>query len=651
MSEFNLTFGDPLIVHVAAPDAVTKVVISTPEQRPIVVAPITAEGGIQGATGEGVEAGGTTGQSLVKASDTDYDTTWAARLASVSEDTTPALGGDLQANGYVINFQDEASNPAGSLGYDVDEETISYTNASGVTIEFGEKNVFYGRADEAISKGDVVMFGGSTGSKLLFKKADQSAAGFIPEWVIGFAAQDMDLNDWGYVVWFGKLDNLSGYSDPPFSQGDLLYLDPDTPGGVTTTEPTPAQGHSILLAAVLTTSQGSAGRIIIRPSHKPDTDEVPEGITNLYFTDARAQAAVDTFKDNDITFSDGTRVADLQAGGRLVFRDDSDQNILYLDEATRRVGVKITEAPVATLDVGGDANISSNLTVGGANITLADGSVLGVNNNERFTIGAVSGSALLTVNATTEFNQTPLFVAGIKINGGGGNNVTINSPTLASSYTITLPADGGTSGYVLSTNGSGTTSWVEQSGGVDTVGTPLVTQISVFTDADTIEGDSNLTWSGSLLRVAGALRSNEIEVNGRVPNSPVTGEVGVGSRVITQFHNTGSVTAGKLYISRASGWNEADADAESTSVGLLAVATDDESPSRMLLEGSIKMSSNTGFSTASKGDVLYISQTPGELTDDISAYTTGDFVRVCGYVIDASENYVFFKPDNTWREI
>lgn len=255
------------------------------------------------------------------------------------------------------------------------------------------------------------------------------------------------------------------------------------------------------------------------------------------------------------------------------------------------------------------------------------------------------------MTANTEFSQIAGFAAGIKINGGGINDVTIESPTLASGYTITLPVDGGTNGYVLSTNGSGTTSWVEQSGGVDTFGTPVANQISVFTDADTIEGDTNLTWSGSLLRVTGALRPDEMEVNGRAPSSPVVGEVGAGSRVITQLHTSGTVTAGKLYVSSSASWTEADADTAQTSIGLLAVATDDASPARMLLEGSIKMSSNTGFSTASKGDVLYISQTPGELTDDISAYTTGDFVRICGYVIDASKNYVFFKPDNTWLEL
>ena len=648
MSEFNLTFGDPLIVHVAAPDAVTNVVISTPEQRPIVVAPITAEGGTQGATGEGVEPGGTTGQSLVKASDTDYDTTWADRLASVSEDTTPALGGDLQANGYVINFQDESSNPAGSLGYDVDEKTISYTNASGVTIEFGEKNVFYGKASEPIAKGAVVMFGGVQGNHLLLKKADQQAVGFIPEWVVGFAAQALNTNDFGYVVWFGKLDGLSGYSTSTYSEGDLLYLDPDTPGGVTLTEPAPADGHSILLAAVLTPNDGNAGRIIIRPTHKKDTDEVPEGSTNLYFTDARAQAAVETFKDNDITFSDGTRLAGLQAGGRLAFRDSSSQNILYLDEATRNVGIKALSDPTAALNVGGDVNISSNLTVGGVNTTLADGSILGVGNGDRFTIGPISGSANLNVTASTEFAKITTFGAGIKINGGGINNVTIDSPTLAGSYTITLPADGGTNGYVLSTNGSGTTSWVAQSGGIDTFGTPAVNQISVFTDADTIEGDANLTWNGSSLAVTGAVSADKILIDSVSISS--AGNYGAGSRLLSKFGTNTVVTAGDLYYLAVGSWAPADANAVSTSTGLIAIAVSSSSQDGMLVSGVIKVADNTEFSLASEGDVLYVSRTAGHITS-IAPTGPGDIVRVVGYVVDATNGIVYFDPSKDWIEM
>jgi len=52
----------------------------------------------------------------------------------------------------------------------------------------------------------------------------------------------------------------------------------------------------------------------------------------------------------------------------------------------------------------------------------------------------------------------PLFREG---STNGTNYINIKAPnSIASNYTMTLPPDDGTNGYVLSTDGSGTTSWV-----------------------------------------------------------------------------------------------------------------------------------------------------------------------------------------------
>lgn len=53
----------------------------------------------------------------------------------------------------------------------------------------------------------------------------------------------------------------------------------------------------------------------------------------------------------------------------------------------------------------------------------------------------------------------------------GSFHVEIVAPTLSGSYTLTLPTDDGTSGYVLSTDGSGVLSWVANAGGGLSVGT------------------------------------------------------------------------------------------------------------------------------------------------------------------------------------
>jgi len=692
MSTIIVSGSSPSTISVSIPQ-VNTIVVTPPEVRTISA---TLNVGSAGTPGQGVEAGGTTGQSLVKLNDNDYATTWADRLSAVVDDTSPELGGDLNTAGNAITFEDNLQASAGSLAFDNDELTLSYTNASGVTIEFGEKSVFYGKASEAIAKGDVVMFGGVQGNHLLLKKADQQAAGFIPEWVVGFAAQALNTNDFGYVVWFGKLDGLSGYNTSTYSDGDLLYLDPNTAGAVTLTEPTPAQGHSILLAAVLTASNGNAGRIIIRPTHKQDTDEVPEGSTNLYFTDARAQAAVDAFKDNDITFSDPTRAADLQSGGRLTFRDDSNQNILYLDEATRSVGVKTTSAPTATLDVGGDANISSNLTVGGSTVTLADSAILGVADTGRFTIGAISGSANLTVNATTEFTQITNFAAGIKINGGGGNNVTIDSPTLAGSYTITLPTDGGTSGYVLSTDGSGTTSWVAQSGGatqiddlsdVDTTtvaptnGQALIWDGSQWepgtvASTDTNLGNTNLTLSaartitrgGNSLSVVnssttdfqidttGNTRCVDLVANTITENNKTgltsAGDYNVGARVLRNAYTFIALTgdAGNVVELGASAVSDGLATvAGGAYSGMLAVVTSSENANELLVGGLVRVSTN--LTSASVGDIVYLSETAAGGVTTTAPSSSGEVVRIVGHVVKPANSTIYFNPSQDWTEL
>ena len=135
-------------------------------------------------------------------------------------------------------------------------------------LQLGQQTVYYAKASVAITKGEVVMFNGVQGDHPLITLADTSASGFIPEWVMGIAAQDLSTNDFGYVVAFGQ---LAGVSTTGYTAGDLLYLDNSTAGALTTTEPS-AGDHSILLAAALNSTNN--GTILIRPTHKPEVDEL-----------------------------------------------------------------------------------------------------------------------------------------------------------------------------------------------------------------------------------------------------------------------------------------------------------------------------------------------------------------------------------------
>ena len=262
--------------------------------------------------------------------------------------------------------------------------------------------------------------------------------------------------------------------------------------------------------------------------------------------------------------------------------------------------------------------------------------------------GASSGSySILTDNSA---NWNTAYGWGDHSTQGYLTGITGQSiKNLSDVYSSMSPTDGQVLTYDT-TNG-----WQAEdaAGGVTVQGTPSTYQLAGFYGSSAIQGDADLTWNTltKLLDVRGNLKADIIQMNGRAPTSPAAGEIGAGANVITQFHTSGSVTAGVVYVAGSSAWVQADADGGSTSTGLIAVATDAADPTEMLIEGSVKLASNTGFSTASKGEVLYLSLTAGQLTNDISSYTTGDFVRVCGYVIDASKNYIYFKPDSTWIEL
>lgn len=57
----------------------------------------------------------------------------------------------------------------------------------------------------------------------------------------------------------------------------------------------------------------------------------------------------------------------------------------------------------------------------------------------------------------------------LTLSGNTSGTVTVQPAAAAGTWALTLPTSAGTNGYVLSTNGSGVTSWVAQSGGGDSI--------------------------------------------------------------------------------------------------------------------------------------------------------------------------------------
>ena len=118
---------------------------------------------------------------------------------------------------------------------------------------------------------------------------------------------------------------------------------------------------------------------------------------------------------------------------------------------------------------------------------------------------------------------------------------------------------------------------------------------------------------------------------------------------VVYFGAATSMTTGAIYHYNSSGtWELADADAASTSDGLLGVALGAASDTNgVLLRGMVTIDHDPG----AVGDVLYLSTTAGDCSSTAPS-GTGDIVRIIGYQVShASNGNIWFNPDGTFVEI
>jgi hypothetical protein len=164
----------------------------------------TGPAGADGDDGVGVPAGGLEGQILAKNTDTDYDTEWIDNYT-----------GDLR---------------------------IIVKNDSGVTI----------------NKDNVVMAVGAVGDRIRVAKA--VADGSVPaKFMLGLASANIANGAEGYIQMLGEIRNLNTSA---YTVGTVLYIDPNTAGGLTSTVPSaPDLAEAV---AIVTRSHASTGILFVR---------------------------------------------------------------------------------------------------------------------------------------------------------------------------------------------------------------------------------------------------------------------------------------------------------------------------------------------------------------------------------------------------
>ena len=347
---------------------------------------------------------------------------------------------------------------------------------------------------------------------------------------------------------------------------------------------------------------------------------------------------------------------------KYLVRDSSNSN--YVNQA-----LDISHDTTPTL--GGDLVVSGNkikATGAGQHVDIeADTNNIRLNAAGEIELTPGSGNH---INAKGDLDMSGNAI----VTTGNNNNITLDPHGTGNVilgnfvFDVDQTVGAGQDNYVLTydhAGGSGSKISLEPastaSGTVDTNGTPANNQVAVFTDADTIEGQSTFTFDSSSATLSttnvsagnatltGALECQNIRATDDTTELSAIGKTGFGAILAESFGPAATgLGAGKVCVLSTT-WAAANAGATGTSITMLGVTTNADS-GNMCLQGPVRMSTNAGFSGAAAGSVLYLATSAGRLTTTAPS-ASGQVVRVCGYVLDASSSIVYFNPSNDWIEL
>jgi len=185
-------------------------------------------------------------------------------LSQLQQDNVPWLQFDTAPAGFPTG---PLAN--GTVYWDDDDRSktlaLVMEDTGNIIQDIGEETYYRVRATSAITKGQVVMFTGTVGASggLLAAPATGLTAA-QNEYIMGIATQDIALNAWGYITWFGEVDkvNTTGGAEV-WVDGQILYYNPAVAGGLTKNVPT-APNPKVIVASVV--HAASNGILFVRPT-------------------------------------------------------------------------------------------------------------------------------------------------------------------------------------------------------------------------------------------------------------------------------------------------------------------------------------------------------------------------------------------------
>lgn len=176
---------------------------------------------------------------------------------------------DIGTLGFCTNYTGTGSEPAGSVYWNTDEETLNLVMPDNVLYQFGEELFFpaNNQSGADITDGTPVMFAGTLGAsgRLLIQKAIADGS-LKASYTMGLVTHTIANGDEGKVTWFGKVRGIDTTGSPygeVWADGDILYISPTTAGYLTKVKPE-APDLTIEVAAVV--HAAANGTLVVRPT-------------------------------------------------------------------------------------------------------------------------------------------------------------------------------------------------------------------------------------------------------------------------------------------------------------------------------------------------------------------------------------------------
>jgi hypothetical protein len=361
----------------------------------------------------------------------------------ITVDTLQILGGD---------------GTQGTITWNADEETIDIIQ-NGATLQVGQEIYYHvkNQSGNIIPDGTAVMATGTLGSSGRITVAPMVANGSVASrFYLGVTTEEIADGDDGKVTHFGK---IRGLDLTAYNEGDVLWLDPSTPGGFITTEP---EAPNLKISTAFVISNTDPGTMMVRanPGFKisdlhdveitsatnnqfivydsvdgrwenrtANTTIVEEG-DNLYYTVSRANSAIDA----RVTKS---------------FVDNLGVNANTLDSLDSSQFLRSDVDDTATGDVTFTANLTANTlivnSINAAGSLGAAGQLLSVDDNGDIIWTDVQETNVLYVSkdgSDTDpgtVNRTYLTIKEALSNAVDGDTIKVSSGVYTEDNPLTVP--------------------------------------------------------------------------------------------------------------------------------------------------------------------------------------------------------------------